>query len=85
MPAVGGGSRRAWRSRRCRLGGRVQKCTVAFAQTTGALAFVEIIYPAPEGPGLAIPAPGAREYGNAATPVLLEKVPGRAGANALGV
>jgi hypothetical protein len=29
-----------------------------------------------EGPGLAIPAPGAREYGNAVTPVLVEKVPG---------
>ena len=32
--------------------------------------------PALEGPGLAIPAPGAREYGNAVTPVLVEKVPG---------
>jgi hypothetical protein len=29
-----------------------------------------------EGPGLAIPAPGVREYGNAVTPVLVEKVPG---------
>jgi hypothetical protein len=41
--------------------------TVAFAQTTGALAFVEIILRPLEGPGLAILAPGAREYGNAAT------------------
>ena len=44
-PAVGGGSRRAWGSRRCRLAGRVRDFTVAFAQTTGALA------PRPRGTG----------------------------------